>query len=125
MNTEKIFFPELSYSLVGICFSTHNELGRYAREKQYGDVIASKLKDAKISFEREYRIGSSGNIVDFLIDGKIILELKAKRIILKEDYYQMQRYLQEAGLRLGLLVNFRSEYLKPARIVRIDSPSTS
>ena len=59
--------------------------------------------------------------MDFLINNQIILELKAKRIITKEDYYQLQRYLQTLDIRLGLLVNFRSPYLKPHRIVKIET----
>lgn len=35
----------------------------------------------------------TGNILDFIVDDKIILEFKAKPIVLKEDYYQIQRYL--------------------------------
>jgi GxxExxY protein len=120
MDTNKLIYPELSYTLVGICFSAHNELGSYAREKQYGDLIEKKLKEANISCKRELAIGDSGNKIDFLVDNKIILELKAERIITKEDYYQTQRYLQETHIRLGLLVNFRNRYLKPVRIVRID-----
>ena len=57
------------------------------------------------------------NIVDFLIEDKILLELKAKRIISKEDYYQVRRYLESLNLKLGLLVNFRDRYLKPKRIL--------
>lgn len=121
----KIIYPELSYTLVGICFSAHNELGRYAREKQYGDLIEQKLKEALVSYKRECAIGDSKNIVDFIIDGKIILELKASRILTKEDYYQIQRYLQESKLKLGLLINFRDKYLKPARVVRIETDNKS
>ncbi len=72
-------------------------------------------------YRRELAIGDTGNMVDFLIDEKIILEIKAKRIITKEDYFQTQRYLQALNIKLGLLVNFRSNYLKPVRIVRIDT----
>lgn len=39
-----VLYPDLSYTINGILFSTHNELGQYAREKQYGDVIAELLK---------------------------------------------------------------------------------
>ena len=75
----------------------------------------------KIRFERELSIGNSGNIVDFLIEDKIILELKAARIITKEVYYQIQRYLQESKIKLGMIVNFRNYYLKPIRVIRIDT----
>jgi len=124
MNTNKILiYPELSYLLVGICFSTHNELGPYAREKQYSSLIEKKLNESNLLFKREYRIGDIGNILDFIVDKKIILEIKAKRILTKDDYYQLQRYLQDSRLKLGLLINFRNKYLKPIRIVRIDTPN--
>lgn len=109
--------PELSYAITGILYETHNMLGRYAREKQYGDII-----EKGIPFKREYRISNTGNVADFLIEEKIILEIKAKRIANKEDFYQIQRYLQTTQKQLGVLVNFRDKYLKPRRIVRIDTP---
>lgn len=118
MSENDLIYPELSYSIVGSCFEVHNTLGRYAREKQYGDALAKKLKEHEIKFKREAQIGESGNIVDFLIDDKIILELKTKSVINKSDYYQVQRYLQESGLKLGIIVNFRDEHLKPRRVVK-------
>ena len=45
----KVLYPELSYKITGILFNVHNELGSYAREKQYGDLIEEKLKESKIS----------------------------------------------------------------------------
>ena len=117
----ELIYPELSYKINGILFSTHNELGQYAREKQYGDVVERKLKEEKVIYKRECRISDSGNITDFIIDNKIDLELKAKRLLTKEDYEQVQRYLQETQLKLGILVNFRNKYIKPVRIVRIDT----
>jgi len=119
-----LIYPELSFKVVGICFVVHNELGVYAKEKQYGDLLEEKLKLNGLTYKREQIIGTSGNTVDFIIDGKILLELKAKRIVTKEDYYQTQRYLQETGLKLGIVINFRDQTIRPKRVVRIDKNRT-
>lgn len=121
MDTNKLIYPELSYTLVGICFSVHNQLGPYAREKQYGDLLEEKFRETGLNYSREVPIGEAGNVIDFLLEKKIALELKSKRTITKEDYYQVQRYLQESHLRLGLLINFRNRYLRPIRVIRIDA----
>lgn len=118
---QELIHPELSYKLTGLCFEAHNEIGRYGKEKQYANFIESRLREISIPYKREIIIADTGNIFDFLIEDKIILELKSKRIITKVDYYQIQRYLQISNLRLCILVNFRDEYIKPKRIVRIDT----
>lgn len=82
--------------------------------------MENEFKNKQLPYLREYRI-NGGNILDFVINNKIILELKAKDILTKEDYFQTQRYLQFLKLRLALLVNFRNKYLKPKRIVLIET----
>jgi GxxExxY protein len=104
-----------------VIFDVQNEIGPYGKEKQYSDLAAKKFLDKGIEFKREVRIGESANIVDGIVEGKVLLEFKAKRLLTKQDYYQTQRYLQETGLRLAILVNFRDKYVKPRRIVRIDT----
>ncbi len=118
---EKVIYPELSYKITGILFAVHNELGQYAREKQYGDLLEEKLKETKLPYKRELIVSNSGNILDIVINNQIVLELKTVRIITKDNYRQIQNYLQTTGIKLGLLVNFRSKYLKPIRIIRVDS----
>ena len=124
---DKIIHKELSYVINGLLFKVHGLLGRYCREKQYGDALEKLLNDSRIKFEREKALpiqvidNQLTNKVDFVIENKILLELKAKPLILKEDYYQTQKYLQAGNYRLGLIVNFRNRYLKPIRIIRINS----
>jgi GxxExxY protein len=116
----KLLYPDLSYKIIGICFDAHNEIGRFGREKQYANLIEKNLKEKRIEYERECLIGDSGNIADFIVDDKVILELKAQKFVSKDEYFQTQRYLQAADLKLGILVNFRQKHLTPRRIIKYD-----
>lgn len=117
----QVIYPKLSYDLNGVLFKVHRELGCFAREKQYGNAIAEKLLREGIKFEREVSIAGTGNILDFVIEGKIILEIKSARFITKDNYRQVQNYLQQTDLKLGMLANFRQKFLKPVRIIHIDN----
>ena len=116
----RILFSQLSYQITGLCFKIQNDMGRFCSERQYSDAMELALKQKQIPYYREFELnvgGIKGNRVDFLINGQIIVDFKAKKFITKEDYDQMQRYLQCGKLELGLIVNFRNTYLKPKRIL--------
>ena len=124
MAKQELIYGELSYIINGILFAVHNELGRYRNEKQYGDLIEKYLQERHIPYEREKILPvsfdgerSNRNKVDFLIDGRIILEIKSKRFLEKNDYFQLMRYLEASKKRLGILVNFHQKYLVPKRVV--------
>ena len=121
---EKLIYPKLSYRINGILFNAHNELGQFCNEKQYGDFIENYFKKDNISYEREkilspsFENESSGrNRVDFIIENKIILELKVRKFLTNEDYYQVKRYLTALNKKLGILVNFRRKFITPKRIL--------
>ena len=122
-----ILHKELSYVINGLLFSIHNHLGRFCREKQYGDALEKLLSEEAIIFEREKPLPVDAidnkftNRVDFAINNRLLIDLKAKPVVTKEDYYQMQKYLQASGYTLGLIVNFRNKYLKPIRVIRHNS----
>lgn len=80
-----------------------------------------KLKEIHIPYKRELIISGTGNKFDYLINGQIILEMKAKPMITKDDYFQIQRYMQILRIKLGILVNFHQSYIKPKRIVLIET----
>ncbi len=108
---------------MGLCFQIQKKLGRFCRERQYADSLEELLQTANIKYKREYEVkdlvpqSPAGNKVDFLIENKIILELKAKNFIKKEDYIQTQRYLKCANKKLGLIINFRNSFLKAKRVL--------
>jgi GxxExxY protein len=123
-NFVKLIYEDLTYKINGIIFSIHNNLGRFCNEKQYSDALEEKFKEFKIGYKREEILPSSfkgelrgRNKVDFIIEDKIVLEIKAKRILEKENYYQVRRYLDALGKKLGLLVNFRQKMIQVKQIL--------
>ena len=118
---------ELSYQITGLLFDVHNKLGRFGREKQYGDFFEKLLLESRLIYRREVPVPNINidnnltNIADFIINEQIIIELKTKPVITKEDYYQLNRYLEASGYNLGMIVNFRNKYLKPIRVIRANS----
>lgn len=122
-----IVYKSLCYRLYATFFYVHNCLGSQCKEKQYQDALELKLKADKWNFEREkdlmfdLGIGKvAGNRVDFLIDNKIAVDLKASKYITREDYRQMIRYLKSGKLHLGLVVNFRCSKVIIKRVVNSD-----
>jgi GxxExxY protein len=120
----ELIYPDLSYKITGVLFSVHNELGRFCNEKQYGDAIETALKNSGMKYEREKSLPPSfqgempgRNKIDFIIEDQIILEIKATRMLTKENYYQVVRYLKAFDKKLGLLVNFRAKYIEPKRVL--------
>lgn len=124
MRKREIVYRDLSYKINGILFAVHNELGQFYNEKQYCDKIEYRLKELNLKYEREKILPPSfekefegRNKLDFLIENKIILEVKTKRFLDNNDYYQVKRYLIVLNKKLGILVNFRRKYITPKRIL--------
>ena len=127
IKEEDAVYPELSYKICGLCFKTHNQLGRFRNEKQYSDFFEELLKENRHEYIREKSLpvsfrgeAKNRNIPDFIIGGKVVVDFKAKDIVTKDDYYQMRRYLVSANKKLGLIVNFRQKVLYPKRILNKD-----
>lgn len=88
---EKLIYPELSYEIYAILFAVHNQLGRFCNEKQYCDAIENYLKSHDIEYVREFILSPSfanelkgRNRLDFIIKGRLLLEVKTKRLIGRE-----------------------------------------
>lgn len=121
-DANKIIYKDLSYQLTGLFFRIQNELGRFCKELHYAKALEELLIQSKINYQREVNLSKIGKTnfndrLDFIIENQIIIDLKAKPFITKEDYFQMMRYLEFSNLKLGMIVNFRNKYLKPKRII--------
>lgn len=119
-----LVYPELSYRINGLCFKVHNDLGRFRSEQSYADAFEVLLQKESIAYQREVRLPASfsgerggRNVPDFVIEGIIVVDFKAKHHITREDYYQMQRYLSALKLKLGLIVNFQQQSIHSKRVL--------
>ncbi len=121
----ELLYPELSYELMGVLFEVHNKLGTKYQEKHYQRAIETKLKLLKISYKREVKIEVNFEndklgdfFADFIIDGKILLEIKMVWKITANDIKQVLRYLDATKLKLGIIANFKHPKLEYRRVVR-------
>ncbi|MBU4299040.1 GxxExxY protein [Patescibacteria group bacterium] len=126
VKRKDLIYPELSYIIVGILFEVYNNLGPGYKEKYYQKAVAVALRDAKMFFKEQdyspliYKGRLVGNyFFDFLIDDKIILEIKSGEKFLKQNIAQTYSYLKLKNLKLGILANFTKEGLKFKRIVNL------
>jgi len=100
-----IVYPKLSYNILNVLFKVHNVLGSKYQEKYYQRAIEVELLRREIPFEREkyVRVEYEGILiekyyVDFVVDKKIILELKTQDFFTKKDYKQVCGYLNSLNL---------------------------
>ena len=103
----------------------HRYLGKGFNEIVYKDAIENELRAKNIDFsrEQEFKITYKNIILphnyyaDFVIDNKIILEVKAIEILTSSHIKQVLNYLAASKLKLGLLVNFGEDSLTHKRII--------
>lgn len=124
-NQHKFLYKELSYQLRGIFFDIRNTYGPGQKETVYHNLLVEALKENKIPFKKELSINiyaSSGKIVgtyrpDFIIDDKIIIEVKSSRFTSRMDEKQLYYYLRNSKYEIGFLVNFSTPKLYIKRII--------
>ena len=121
----KILFKELSYTVVGAAMEVHRTLGSGFLESVYEAALAHELALRGIPFEQQKRLLVSYKdqpvgeyVADLIVDGQIILELKAVSGITPAHEAQAHNYLAATGLRLAIILNFGAASLQQKRIVR-------
>lgn len=120
----KILYKDLSYQAIGAAFDAFKSLGSNYQEKYCQRAIEKFLIRREIPFQREVPVKISieeeqigRHFLDFLIDGKIILEIKKGNRPNMSDIKQVLMYLKTTGLKLGILVYFGSNGVKYKRII--------
>ncbi|MCQ2222579.1 MAG: GxxExxY protein [Bacteroidaceae bacterium] len=120
----EILYKALSYALTGAIYEVSHVLGPGLLEKCYQEALEIELEVRGLPFEREKsfdlfykdKLLNAKYIADFVVDNKIIVELKSVSDILPEHRAQLINYLRISGLKLGLLVNFKNRKVDIERL---------
>jgi len=117
---------ELTEKIIGACIKVHKTLGPGFLEIIYLNALLIELKNPGFfcESEKEIRVLYEGSLIgihkiDLLVDGEIIVELKAVEELNKKHYAQIRSYLSALNLPLGLLVNFASYKLDVRRVEKV------
>jgi len=121
---------ELSYKIVGILYDVYNELGSGHREYIYERAIATEFGRRGITFAEQVptNLTYKGEVIgqyrfDFLVENKIVLELKQGDRFSRKNFEQVTGYLQSKNLPLGLLANFTSNGVVTKRVLNPENIS--
>lgn len=109
----------LTGAIIGAAIEVHKQLGAGLDEALYEVALARELTDRQIPFERQVSVpvNYKGSIIgrkqlDFIADGKVVIELKAVAELGPLHLAQVKTYLKITNLRLGLLINFNVTVLR-------------
>lgn len=124
---DDLVYPELSYKIIGILFNVWSNIGSNHKEIFYQRAVAKDLKLSKLSFVEQLpvKISYRGSVIgkyffDFLINDKIVLEIKVRDYFSKKDISQLYSYLRAKDLKLGIIAHFSKTGVKFKRILNIN-----
>jgi GxxExxY protein len=110
------FDDDFSHAIIGAAVEVQRVLGVGLLESAYAGALAIEFADRKLRFEREVPVAAAykgesiglGFRADFIVEGSVILELKAIEVVADVHRAQLLSYLRLSGLKLGLLINFNA-----------------
>jgi GxxExxY protein len=110
---------QLITRVIGAAIEVHRHLGPGFLESIYEQALCLELEEQNVRVERQKEIGVpykrhilTGQRIDILVDGRLILELKAIESLLPLHEAQLISYVKAMHLKAGLLINFNVRQLR-------------
>ena len=121
-------YSDLTFKCRKAIFTVYNTLGFGHKEKVYQEALVQEFEELQIPYKKEFRLPVyyKSKVVgsyrpDFVIDNKIIIELKAVEFIPQIFEQQLLHYLKSTHYKLGLLVNFGNQKIYIRRLIWSES----
>ena len=109
---------KLTEKIIGCAMKVHSALGSGFLESVYQNALAHELRKEKLEVECEksIKVQYDGIVVgefsaDMLVEGRLMVELKANQALVTANEVQLVNYLTATGTNAGLLLNFGAERL--------------
>jgi GxxExxY protein len=122
---------ELTEKIIGCAMKVHSTLGPGFLESVYQRALTHELRNAglEVESERPITVHYDGVVVgdfsaDMLVEGRVMLELKANQSLVPANEVQLVNYLAATGIEIGLLFSFGAERLEFKRKTRTYRPKT-
>lgn len=113
MSESALSDEQLTYRINGCVYEVYRQLGHGFLEKVYENALACELALAGLRVEAQkplavyYKGAPVGDYqIDLLVEGRVLLELKAQEKLHPAHEAQLLNYLRASGVRIGLLINF-------------------
>ena len=113
LNKENFKHTELTEQVIEVFYKVYNTLGHGFLEKVYENAMFHELTSMGLDVKRQHPINVfydgvevGSYYADLLVEGLVILELKAAESICEEHEYQLINYLKATDMEVGLLLNF-------------------
>ncbi|MFQ5662590.1 MAG: GxxExxY protein [Terriglobia bacterium] len=111
---------ELTHTIIGAAIEVHKVLGPGLLESAYEECLAGELSLREIRYERQKPLPvvykdvklDCGYRLDFLVEGRVVVELKAVEALAPIHDAIVLTYLRLSGCKVGLLINFHVAVLK-------------
>ena len=123
---------ELTETIIGCAMRVHSALGPGFLESVYQRALEHELRKAGVQAECQLPLSVhyDGVIVgefmaDLIVEGKVMIELKANQALVSANEAQLVNYLTATGIEIGLLINFGAQRLEFKRKTRVYRPKTS
>lgn len=127
LKRNDLIYPELSYKVVGCAFDVYNSLGGGRHEKYYQRALAEAFKEKGLNITQQVyfpltfnRTIIGKNFLDFLVDDKLVIEIKKGNNFSKKHIDQVLDYLKTSKLKLAILINFGSNEVSFKRIINFN-----
>ena len=121
---ERRRLDELTEKVIGAAHEVSNTLGSGFLERVYENALAQELRDRNLGVaqQQQLQVRYKGTVVgdyqaDLIVEGAVILELKAVKSLDEVHAAQCLNYLKATGLHVCLLLNFGKPRLEVRRVV--------